>query len=67
MEAERVGSYGAYPPSKPPLGRIRTDDGSLDLATPEFAERPVAFAEALQAQPNGNESGCLEIRLVDGV
>jgi hypothetical protein len=63
-----VSAHMAHTPlSKLSLGRIRTDEGGFDLATSELAERPVAFAEALHAPADRNETGGLEIRPMHGV
>ena len=59
MAASRVGSCGAYLPSKPPLGQVRTDGWSFDLAVPEFARRPAALAEASpRAVPARGANAC---------
>ena len=55
VEANRVGSWERIPsPSKPPFAQQESDGWRFDLATSEFAERPVAFAEAF---PRGALAG----------
>ena len=48
-----MGLCGAYLPSRPPFEQGRTDEGIFDLAVPEFAWWPVAFAEALPGVAGG--------------